>query len=146
MIDPKVLFQAEVTPPIVALPAVGVDEAVGGHFAADDGLQRGFGSIGHDFGIDTIASLEQTKDDGLTACATPAFAVNRSGAKVGLIGFKLARERRLRSAFLGQADTDALVHRIDRAHGMVTQLRDIRGGQVHGKQAQKMSKLGLTDF
>ena len=72
--------------------------------------------------------------------------MNRSGAKVGLIGFKLARERRLRSAFLGQADTDALVHRIDRAHGMVTQLRDIRGGQVHGKQAQKMSKLGLTDF
>jgi len=38
MIDPKVLFQAEVTPPIVALPATGVDEAVGVHFAADDGL------------------------------------------------------------------------------------------------------------
>ena len=62
--------------PIVASPAVGVDEAVGVHFAADDGLQRGFGSIGHDFGIDTIASLEQTKDDGFTACATPAFAVS----------------------------------------------------------------------
>ena len=133
MIDPKVLFQAEVTPPIVALPAVGVDEAVGGHFAADDGLQRGFGSIGDDFGINAVVTFEQAKDDGFAIRATPAFAPDTLGAKIGLIGFKLARERRLRSAFLGQADTDALIHRIDRAHGKATQLRDIRGGQVHGK-------------
>jgi hypothetical protein len=76
----------------------------------------------------------------------PTLTPDTLGAEIGLIGFKLARERRLRSAFLGQADTDALVRRIDRAHGKATQLRDIRGGQVHGKQAQKMSKLGLTDF
>jgi len=94
MIDPKVLFQAEVTPSIVALPATGVDEAVGDHFAADDGLQRGFGSIGHDFCIDTIASLEQTKDDGFTACATPAFAVNTFGAKVGTYQPQAHRRRK----------------------------------------------------
>ena len=99
-----------------------------------------------DFGIDTIASLEQTKNDGFTACATPAFASDTLGGEIELIGFKLARERRLHSAFLGQADKNALVHRIDRAHGKATQLRDIRGGQFHGKQAQKMSKLGLTDL
>ena len=99
-----------------------------------------------DFGIDTIASLEQTKDDGFAIRATPAFALDTLGTEIGLIGFKLARERRVRSAFLGQADTDALVYRIDRAHGKATQLRDIRGGQVHGQEAQKMSKLGLTDF
>ena len=99
-----------------------------------------------DFGIDTIASLEQTKDDGFAIRATPAFALDTLGTEIGLIGFKLARERRLHSAFLGQADKNALVHRIDRAHGKATQLRDIRGGQFHGKQAQKMSKLGITDF
>ena len=63
MIDSKVLFQAEVNQPIVASPAVSVDEAIRVHFAADDGLQRGFVSIRDDFGIDTIAWFEQTKDD-----------------------------------------------------------------------------------
>ena len=146
VIDPKVLLQTQINPSIVGSSAIGVNDAVRIHFTPNNALQRGFEGIGDDSGIDTTASLEQTKDDGFTACATSAFASDTLGGEIGLIGFKLARERRLRSAFLGQADTDALVHRIDRAHGMVTQLRDIRGSQVHGKQAQKMSKLGITDF
>ena len=146
MIDPKVLLQTQINPSIVASSAIGVNDAVRIHFTPNNGLQRGFGSIGDDFGINAVVTFEQAKDDGFAIRATPAFAPDTLGAKIGLIGFKLARERRLRSAFLGQADTDALVHRIDRAHGKATQLRDIRGGQVHGKQAQKMSKLGLTDF
>ena len=56
VIDPKVLFQAEVNPPIVASPAVGVDEAVRIHFTPNNGLQRGFENIRDNFGID-IASL-----------------------------------------------------------------------------------------
>ena len=46
-------------------------------------------AFGHDFGIDTIASLEQTKDDGFTVCVTPAFAPDAFGAKVGFISLKL---------------------------------------------------------
>ena len=113
-----------------------MNDAVRIHFTLDDGLQRGFGSIGDNFGINAIGTFEQTKDDGFAIRATPAFASDTLGTEIGLIGFKLARERRVRSAFLGQADTDALVYRIDRAHGKAAQLRDIRGGQVHGKQAQ----------
>ena len=46
VIDPKVLFQPQVNQPIVASPSVGVDDAVGIHFATDDSLQRGFGASG----------------------------------------------------------------------------------------------------
>lgn len=102
--------------------------------------------MGDDFGINAVATSRQAKDDGFATCATPAFAPDTLGAEIGFIGFKLARKRRMRSALLGQASTDALLHRIDRTHGKSTQLRCILGGQVHGKQAQKMSKLGLTDF
>lgn len=42
-----------------------------------------------DFGIDTIASLEQTKDDGFAIRATPAFVPDAFGAKVGLINLEL---------------------------------------------------------
>lgn len=38
VIDPKVLLQTQINQPIVASPAVGVDEAIKVHFAADDGL------------------------------------------------------------------------------------------------------------
>ena len=66
--------------------------------------------------IDTLASLEQTQDDGFATRTTPTFA------------------------------PDTLMQRIGRAHGQATWLRGIRGGQVHGKQAQKMPKPCLTDF
>ena len=135
VIDPKALLQTQINPPIIASSAVGVDAAVGG-FTPDDGLQRGPGGFGDDFGMNALATFEQAKDDGFTACARLAFAAHTSEVKIGLIGFKLARERRLRSAFLSQTDTDTRVRRIDRAHGEATQLRDICGGQVHGKRAQ----------
>ena len=38
VIDPKVLLQTQINQPIVASLAVGVDEAIGVHFAADYGL------------------------------------------------------------------------------------------------------------
>ena len=133
VIDPKVLLQTQINPSIVGSSAIGVNDAVRIHFTPNNGLQRGFGSIGDDFGINAVVTFEQAKDDGFAIRATPAFASDTLGTEIGLIGFKLARERRVRSAFLGQADTDALVYRIDRAHGKATQLRDIRGGQVHGK-------------
>lgn len=146
VIDPKVLLQTQINQPIVASPAIGMDDAAGIDLASDDGLQRGFGGIGNDFGVNTVAAFEQAKDDGLAAGATPAFASDALGAEIGFIGFKLARKRRLSGAFLGQTGTDALVHRIDRAHGKAAQLCGIRGGQVHGKQTQKLAKFCLTDF
>ena len=72
VIDPKVLLQTPINQPIVASPAIGVDDAIGIHFAADDGLQCSFGSIRDDFDIDrNPLSPEQAKDDGFAACATP---------------------------------------------------------------------------
>ena len=79
-------------------------------------------------------------------CTTPALAPNSLGPEVRLVGFKRARERGLGGAFLRQADTDTLVDSVDGTHGKVTQLRRVRGGQVHGKQSQKLAELGFTDF
>ena len=64
MIDPKVLLQTQINPSIVASSAIGVNDAVRIHFTPNNGLQRGFGSIGDDFGINAIGTFEQAKDDG----------------------------------------------------------------------------------
>lgn len=90
MIDPKVLVQTQVNQSIVASPAIGVNDAIGVNFAADDGLQRGLGGIGNDLGVDTVAAFEQAKDDGFATRTTPTLAPDALGAKVGFIGLKLA--------------------------------------------------------
>ena len=113
VIDPKVLLQTQINPSIVGSSAIGVNDAVRIHFTPNNGLQRGFGGFGDDFGINAVTTFEQAKDDGFAIRATPAFVPDTLGAEIGFIGFKLAREQRLHSAFLGQADTDTLVHRID---------------------------------
>ena len=73
VVDPKGFVQTQINQPVAASPAVGVDDAVGIHFAPNNGLQCGFGGIGNDIGIDTVALLEQTKDDGFATRATPTF-------------------------------------------------------------------------
>ena len=116
VIDPKVLLQTEIDQAVIARPAIGVNDAVGIDLAADDGLQRGLASIRHDLGIDVIASFEQAKDDGFAASAAPALAANAASTEVGLIGFKLAVERRLGGAIMGQTSADVLVDVVDAAH------------------------------
>jgi len=50
--DPEMLVKADVHQPVVATPAVGVDDAVDVGLAPDDGLQRGFGGVGNNFRMD----------------------------------------------------------------------------------------------
>ena len=90
VIDPKGLVQTQINQPVAASPAVGGDDAVGSHFAPNNGLQRGFGDIGNDIGIDTVALLEQSKDDGFATRATSTFAPDTLGAEREIISLKLA--------------------------------------------------------
>ena len=146
MIDAKVLCKADVHQSVIATPAIGVNDAVGIDFAADDGLQRGLGGIGDDFGVDAVIALEQTKDNGLAASTSATFASNASGAKVGLIGLEFTGKGRAGSAVLSQAQADALVDVIGAAHRQAAQPGRIAGGQVKGKQAQQLTELGFADF
>lgn len=146
MIDTEVLCKADIHQSVIATPAIRVNDAVGIDLAADDGLQRGFGGIGDDFGVDAVIALEQTKDNGLAASASATLATNASGAKVGLIGLELTGKGRAGSAMLSQAQADALVNVIDAAHRQAAQLGRIAGGQIKGKQAQELTELGFADF
>ena len=110
VVDPKVLFQADVNQAIVARPTIGMNDAVGVNFASNNGLQRSFGGIGHDFCVDAVSSFEQAKDNNLATCATPTLAANTSGTKVGFIGFKLACKGRAARTVLRHAQANALIN------------------------------------
>jgi len=123
-----------------------VDHAVGVDLALDDGLQRSFLCIRDDLGVNAVTAPEQTKDDSFAAGSTFTLATNAFGAKVGLIGFKLALKGRLSCTGLGHTHTDKLVDGVGAANRKPTQFSGICGGQIHSEQAHNLSKLGFADF
>lgn len=57
MLDAKVLGITDIHQAVIATPAVAVDGDFGSHTAPNDGLQRGFGAVRHNLGVDLAASL-----------------------------------------------------------------------------------------
>jgi len=146
VVDPEMLVKADVHQPIVATPAVGVDDAVDVGLAPDNGLQRGLGGVGDDFGVDAITAFEQTEDDGLAIGSSPTFAAYPSGSKVGFVGFKLSGQWRAFDAPLAHAFSDTQVDVVKRAHRYASQRSAFGGGQIQRKVANNLAKLRLADF
>ena len=92
MVDPEMLVKTNIHQSIVPPPTIGMNHAVNTCLSPDDGLQRAFGGIRHDLGINTITSLEQPKYDGLASSATTTFTANPVSAKVGFICLKLSTQ------------------------------------------------------
>jgi hypothetical protein len=146
MIDSKVLVKAHVHQAIIARPTIGVNDTIGVDLAPNDGLQRGFASVGDDLGVDAITTFEQAKDGGFVASATSALTSNTPRAKVRFIGFDLSGKGRAAGAVLDKAHTDMLVNVVGAAHRQIAKFSRITGRQVHSKQAQKLAKFGLTNL
>ena len=98
----------------------------------NNGLERSFGGIGHDFCVNAITSLEQAEHDGFTASAAPAFATNSLGSKVGFIGFEFALKGRLGGAKLCHSITNTLVDGVRASERQPREFCGIGGSQVHG--------------
>jgi len=84
VINPEMLVKTDVYQPVVAAPAIGVDDAVVDvGLAPDDGLQRGLGGVGDNFGVDAAVAFEQAEDDGLAlgfparVCRAPVWHRSR---------------------------------------------------------------------
>lgn len=78
-------LQAKNNKSVVASPTVGVNDTVGRDFVSNDGLPRGFEGVGNSFGIDAVASPEQSKSDGFADSATSPVYPDVLGSKVELI-------------------------------------------------------------
>ena len=65
VVDPEVLVKADVDQAVIATPTIGMDDGARVDLAPDHCLQRGFGAIGDDFGVDLALAFQDTEDDGL---------------------------------------------------------------------------------
>ena len=88
----QVLSVADVHQAVVVPPAVGVDDDVEAHPAADHLLQSRFRFIGQDLGVDPTRAFENAEDDDFAPRTPAAFALDPTRAEVRLIDFDLSPE------------------------------------------------------
>lgn len=136
---------ARVHQPVIAAPAVTMDDAIQCHFTPDSLLQRGFLDIRDNLCGHPSVALVQAKHDGLAPCAPSALAANTARPKVGFVYFHLPRPRAvfftLDSDTLTQLDVDGIY----RAQADPCQSCSIRGRQVQGEVTQNFPKSLLCD-
>ena len=137
MLDTIVSVEAHIHQAIVAAPAVGVDHRDGVDFAANDGLQRLFRAVRHNFRVHLAPAFEQGEDDGFPARAPAPLAAYPPRAEVAFVEFGRYRAPGL------QAVTQAQVHIVDRTHAQARKPGGVGGRQIQGKQAQQVAKFGL---
>jgi len=94
MMHPEMLFVAHVHQPVIASPAVRMDDAVKGYLAPDRSLQLLFGGSWDDLGVDFSLPFQDPEDNRFTACSTTLLPTDTARTKIGFIDFNLAREGR----------------------------------------------------
>jgi hypothetical protein len=126
MANAKMLGVPYVDQAVVARPSVAVDDGFQTDASPDHLLQRGFAAVGNDLGIDTVLSLKDPENDGLTSSTTTMLATNSTGAEIGFVHFNGSTERRLRLADFREP------------------LPDAKEKVVHGTNAHACHPCGLT--
>ena len=141
VVDAEVAFVAQVDEAVVALPTVGVDDALVSHTALDDGLQSVSRAIVEHVGEDFAAALEDADDGHFAPRAAPPFAPHAPGAKVAFVDFNLTFERGLSDAFIRNTNTDRQHMTVDARAMQAHDLSDLDGFQIERKEAVELAKL-----
>ena len=86
MVHPKMLIKANIHQTIIAAPAVRMNHRADFNMAADNGLQRGFGAIWHDFRIYISHKLQYAKYNGFAISAASTLTAYTTCANLLLAG------------------------------------------------------------
>ena len=133
MIDPEVLPVADIDEAVVAAPAVGIDDAFRSHLSSYNRLQRGFGAIRDNLGVDLPIAFEDTEDDSFSICATPSLALDSPCSKERFINFDLAGEGRYSFTEPSQLYSDSFKIFVNRLPTQTSDFRNLSGLQIDGK-------------
>ena len=76
MIHPKVFPISDVDEAIITSPAVGVDNALQGHFSTNNALKSVYPPIRNDLGIDFSVSFKKTENGSLSESSAGPFSLD----------------------------------------------------------------------
>ena len=146
VVDPEMLVETDIDQAIIATPAVGMDDRTQVDFAPDHRLERGFGAIGDDFGVDLALAFEDTEDDGFAGSAAPAFAPDPVRAKVRFIDFDSTGQRRIGLTSEHDSPPGLKEDVVDGADRHPGQFSGVRSGKIEGKIADNLPEFCRGDF
>jgi len=127
VVDSQVLAITDIDQAVVTAPVVGVDHALGFHFASYNRLQRGFGAVRNNLCVDLAVALEDAEDDRLARSATSALPLDVACPEERFIDFDLPCKRGLLLGMLGQSFADRLQETVHCVAIQVGQLGDLGG-------------------
>jgi hypothetical protein len=145
VIDPQMLAKTDIDQSIIASPAIGMDHRIRFDMTANDRLQRGFGTIRHDFGVDLAMAFEQAEHDRFAISATAPLTANPACAEIRFIDFHGSQQRRLHFASLSDPATNLEEDCVDRADRDLRQGSRVGGREIHGETPDQLSEFGLAD-
>jgi hypothetical protein len=95
MVHSEMFLVSEINEPIVASPAVRMDNTFEVHTTPDYRLQCGSLAVRNYLSKDTSIAPEDTEHNCFTESPSASFALNATSAKETFINFNLSRKRRL---------------------------------------------------
>ena len=105
VVDSEMAFVAQIDEPVVAAPAIGVDDTLIGHSALNDRFQCRSGAIVEHVGEDFTSAFVDADDRHFASCPSSAFTAHTLGSEVALVDFDDSLEGRSSVALCG--DTNA---------------------------------------
>ena len=145
VIDAKMFLVADVYQPVVALPAVGADDGVQGHFAAYCPQNNVFRAVGDRLGVDVSLAFVDAKDRDLPCGAPGTHALDAARSEVRLINLDGAGEGLLVLTRLGHEHADAGQQTVGGVAVEAGELRDLHGRQADGHMPQEPAENSLGD-
>lgn len=141
MVDAMVLAIAHVHLPIVAPPAIRVDDAATGHFLPQNGLQGALCRVGDDLRVHLPIPFIDPNDNRFAAGAAAPLPLDTTRAEVGFVHFDCVPQRRVLLTCSRDSLADRLKVSVDGVPIETSETRHFGGLQIQGKQTHELSKL-----
>ena len=143
VIHAEMFLIAHIDQPVIAGPAVGVDDGFQADAARNGLPQRLSATVGNDLGVDTTIALEDAKDDGFAGSTTSSLAPNPARTEVALVDLDFSGEGTLGLTPSGDPAAQLEVDVVDRTHGNTSNGSGFTGRQIEGEGPNEFTKTAL---
>lgn len=87
MMYPEMFGKTHVNQSLITAPTVGIDDTLDTDTTSNNLLQRCFGGIGNNLGINLAPAFQNAENDGFPTRTAPVFTPDMFGTKIGFVQF-----------------------------------------------------------
>jgi hypothetical protein len=131
---------------VITHPTVSVNDRIEADLAADNSLQGSLFGVWNDLSPHSITTLEDSKYDGLAACAATPFPSYSMGPEIRLVDFDSTVQERFSVTQFGHSLSKLEENGVHRPHADTGQAGGRTGRQILVETAKNLTEFGFADF